>query len=270
MARITIDEKGKGWGTPVMRRPPLAGPGRHRKIALLGGGSKTLPFAPWFDPTWELWAHASCRNQCKRMPDVLFDLHPPELWRDPTKKTWDVFYARWLAQNTVPIYMQQRYPDVPASMHYPFEMIMTQYRPYFTNHVAWMTALALSEGVTHLALYGCHYESDSEYGAQRGCAEYWMGVAEGRGVQVLIPPLCDLLAFPPELYGYESHPAGVRVKSYTRNLEARVKTPTAAPKALTEIDQKTAIGRPPLRTLIGPDNKPVPTDWSHSGLLIHA
>ena len=62
-----------------------------------------------------------------------------------------------------------------------------------------MIALALTEGVTHLALYGCHYSNDSEYAIQRGCAEYWCGVAEGRGVTVCIPPTCDLLNFPEEL-----------------------------------------------------------------------
>lgn len=200
---------------PVPRRATFAGVGRLRKIGFLGG-ARSLQYAPWHDPTWELWAHASCRHLCKRDPDIIFDLHPPELWRDPKKKTWDPKYATWLTSNRIPIYMQDVYDDVPGSMRYPFETMITEFpRGYMTNHLAYMTALALMEGVTHIGVFGCDYDTNSEYGPQRGSAEYWLGVAEGRGVTVLIPPRCDLLNKPHLLYGYESHPNGIRDKSYS-------------------------------------------------------
>jgi len=219
-------ESPKDWKGPRPRRPAFAGTGRLRKIALLGGAS-TIKYAPWHDPTWELWSHASCRNKCQREPDVLFDLHPPELWRDPTKKYWDTTYLRWLQQNHIPIYMQERYPDIPASIKYPFATMITEFpRGYMTNTVAYMVALALMEGVTHLGIFGCHYDSASEYGAQRGSCEYWLGVAEGRGVHVQIPPTCDLLAVPDLLYGYESHPGGVRHPSYLISVNAKAGSQT--------------------------------------------
>ena len=200
---------------PVIRRPVFAGGGRLRKVACLGGG-RTLRYTPWHDPTWELWAHASCRHLCPRDPDLLFDLHPPELWRDSKKKTWDPHYLTWITANRVPIMMQQVYPDVPASLKYPFETMITEFpRGYMANHVTYMIALALMEGVTHIALFGCDYNTNSEYGPQRGSTEYWLGVAEGRGVQVALPPGCDLLDKPHLLYGYESHPNGVRDPSYS-------------------------------------------------------
>lgn len=272
MPTIKLQNYGKGWGGPQLRRPPLAGQGRARKIAFLGGAKSTLKLAPWFDPTWELWAHASCRDQCARMPDVLFDLHPPELWRDPTKKTWDTSYHEFLKQNTVPIYMQQHYPDVPASIAYPFDQAVSQFRPYFTNHVAWMAALALMEGVTHVGLYGCHYESDSEYGIQRGCAEYWCGVLDGRGVHLIIPRGCDLLDDPHELYGYESHEGGRRIASYNKRVvkPETVQTPKEEKPITLLTDETPASERPPLRTLTDPNGNPVKTDFTHSGLLIHA
>ncbi len=230
------------------RRPLLAGIGRLRKVACLGG-ARSLVYAPWHDPTWELWAHASCRHLCKRDPDIIWDLHPPELWRDPKKKNWDPNYAKWLATNRIPIMMQEVYPDVPASMRYPFETIITEFpRGYMTNHIAYMIALALVEGVTHIALFGCDYDTDSEYGPQRGSAEYWLGMAEGRGVNILIPPKCDLLNKPPLLYGYESHPNGIRDKSYSFALgplkrPANGKVPVASGLALTPSHHP---GAPPL------------------------
>ena len=234
------------------RRPLLAGVGRLRKVACLGG-AKSLKFAPWFDPTWELWAHASCRHLCRRDPDLLFDLHPPELWRDPKKKTWDPKYAQFLATNRMPIMMQEVYPDVPASMRYPFEPIITEFpRGYMTNHLAYMVALALTEGVTHLGVFGCDYDTNSEYGPQRGSAEYWLGIAEGRGVHVQIPPLCNLLGKPELLYGYESHPNGVRDKSYAFAIGSV--TAPAKPGTGGMLIPSDAPNAPPLRNIgVAPD-----------------
>ena len=248
------DKKPRG---PVARRPPLAGLGRLRKIACLGGG-RTLQYAPWFDPTWELWAHASCRHQCKRDPDLLWDMHPPELWRDPTKKSWDPKYLSWLQANRIPIMMLAVHADVPSSIKYPFETMVTEFpRGYMTNHVAYMIALALMEGITNLALFGCDYNTNSEYGPQRGSVEYWLGVAEGRGVQVQLPPGCDLLNKPPLLYGYESHPNGIRHPSYSFQIGPLTlggKTPHSAGQVLIPISDPKC---PPLRN-IGVE----PTPWS--------
>ena len=234
---------------PVPRRAAFAGVGRLRKIACLGG-AKSLHYTPWHDPTWELWAHASCRHLCRRDPDLLFDMHPPDLWRDAKKKTWDPNYFKWITMNRVPIMMQEVYPDVPASMRYPFEQIITEFpRGYMTNHLAYMIALALSEGVTHIGVFGCDYNTNSEYGPQRGSAEYWLGVAEGRGVHVQIAPQCDLLSKPSLLYGYESHPNGVRDKSYSfaiGPLTANGKKHTPSGLTLVPADHPDA---PPLRDI---------------------
>ena len=111
--------------------------------------------------------------------------------------------------------MQQHYPDVPASIKYPLEQVVTEFPwGYMTNTVAYMIALALMEGVTHIGIFGADYVGASEYLAQRGCCEYWLGVAEGRGVHLRFPPGCDLLNRPHLLYGYESHPNGKRHACY--------------------------------------------------------
>ena len=215
-------ESHKQWRAPLPRRPILAGTGRLRKIGILGG-CQTIKYAPWHDPTWELWAHASCRMHCQREPDVLFDLHPPELWKSVEQKWWDTSYYRWLQQNHIPIYMQERYPDVPASIKYPFGTMITEFpRGYMTNTVAYMIALALMEGVTHIGIYGADYTGAAEYFRQRGSCEYWLGVTEGRGVQICLPPGCDLLNKPSLLYGYESHPGGKRHAQYGIGPEEKV------------------------------------------------
>lgn len=210
---------------PTPRRPY----GQIRKIAILGG-AHTIRFAPFDDWSWELWSHASCRDRCKRAPDVLFDIHPKELWSDPKRKNWDPGYLKWLTRNHIPIYMQERYPEVPASIRYPFETMITEFpQGYMTNQSSYMIALAIMSGATHIAVYGCHYQAKSEYWSQRGSMEYWLGVAEGRGLHVLIPPSCDLLGRPALLYGYQSHPNGKRDPSYNVDYTGTV-PPPADPK----------------------------------------
>lgn len=115
--------------------------------------------------------------------------------------------------------MQQRYPEVPASIAYPKRRILQEFgypRPYFTNHAAWIIALALSEGVSVIGLWGINYGIRTEYQIQRASAEYWIGRAVERGVQVVLPEQCTLLREPAGLYGYESHDpvTGKRLPEY--------------------------------------------------------
>lgn len=198
-----------GGGPTRLQKPiwaPAPGLGRLRKIALLGS-HYSLEFAPWDDPTWELWSHASTRMYCRRRPDRYYDLHRKECW---TRGNKGDRYLKWLQQNQTPIFMPERYPEVPASIRYPLERVLAEFpMGYLTNHAAFMIAQALLEGCTHLGIFGINYGTDTEYATQRGSCEFWLGVATGRGVQIVLPRHqkkgCTLLAYPWGLYGYESH-----------------------------------------------------------------
>ena len=195
---------------PPVISAPTAGLGRLRKIALIGS-AMTVNLAPWFDPSWEIWAHATCHPYCKRV-DRYFDLHP---WEWISGKPVPGYLA-WLKTLQTPIYMQRKFRDVPASRRYPKErMLAGEYPRYFTNHVAWMVALALSEGVTHLGFFGIHYALEEEHKKQRAGCEFWMGVAVGRGVQIVNPPGSPLLRQPSWLYGYESHTGRTHARAAT-------------------------------------------------------
>lgn len=211
-------------GRPRQEAPPLivqptAGVGRLRKIALIGS-AQTVYFAPWYDPTWEIWAHATVHHYCKRV-DRYFDLHPWE-WISG-KQVPD--YLEFLRTCTVPIYMQREFANVPRSIRYPRERVMAEHPRYFTSHAAWMIALALSEGVTHLAFYGIHYAMDEEHKKQRAGCEYWMGVAHGKGVQLVTPEGCPLLKEPGWLYGYESHTGKTHVREKTGGKKPGMESP---------------------------------------------
>lgn len=214
-----------------------------RKIALCGSHSPSLEDAPWDDPTWEFWGHASSRAWYRRPLDRYFDLHHKVCWYRGGKKSGT--YPKWLAANTIPIYMQDVTPEVPASVKYPKGRILQEFsyahrRRYFGNHLAWMAALAITEGVTHIGLWGINYSAESEYGTQRGSAEYWLGQIDGRGITLILPEQCTLLAEPALLYGYESH------DETTGKLLAPYRRKEWKPK---EQIRPVGDGEPPLRPI---------------------
>lgn len=139
-------------------------------------------------------------------------------------------YLKWLRTNTTPIYMQERYPHIPASRKYPKDRLLAEYggaRRYVKNHLAWMAMMALAEGVGTIGIWGINYGHVSEYDMQRGSAEYWLGRLEGAGVRLILPDECTLLAEPKGLYGYESHDDhGRLVESYKQRMPRPAETIT--------------------------------------------
>ena len=244
-------------GVSLLPAPPAVGLGRLRKIALVGNAGSSLVYAPWHDATWEIWSHTSTKTLVKRV-DRYFDLHPKAFWLKG--KSWDPEYVKWLARNPVPILMQNRFTDVPASVRYPRERVMAEFpRRYFTSQTAWMIALALTEGVTHLGFFGVHYAHSSEYATQRAGCEYWMGIAEGRGVHLVIPETNPLLKTPGPLYGYESHSEGTLHAAYRVTMPKQDDGP-AGPVGGELIDlANPEAPRPPLRDL------GEPVAWERSG-----
>lgn len=238
---------------PPSYEPP--GLGRLRKIALVGTAG-TMAFAPFHDPSWEIWVHNSAAHVCPRV-DRIFELHPKDFWMRP--KRWKKDYVTWLKQCPVPIYMHEHYPEIPQSVRYPKERVLSEFRRYFSSQAAWMMALALTEGVTHLGFFGIHYAASDERAWQRAGCEYWMGVCEGRGVQLVIPPGAPLLREPKLLYGYENYKDGKQIGGPTP------KWAKPAPPEMTIIDMQSPAGRPPLKTL--PDgSEPA---WDRSGHAHH-
>lgn len=238
---------------PPLYEPP--GLGRLRKIALIGT-AETMCLAPFHDPSWEIWSHSSCAHALPRA-DRVFDLHPKAFWIKPKK--WHRDYVRWLRECPVPIYMQKHYPEIPQSIRYPRERILAEFRRYFTSQTAWMIALALTEGVTHLGFFGIHYAAADERTTQRWGCEYWMGQAEGRGVQLVLPVGCPLLRQPTWLYGYENYRNGEQLPMPKSLLQE----PFDARK-LTVIDMDSTALRPPLATI--PNKEPA---WDRSGHAHH-
>lgn len=196
----------QGEAQTAVLRPVPVGPHHPRKVGLIGGAPNSLACAPWQDPSWEFWAHASVvlatpKGRCDR----LFDLHPKRCFMEEQKHGFANYY-QFLKRCRTPIYMQEQYEAIPAAVKYPLTLVMQQWPGTpFGSITAYMIALALLEGVTHLGLFGIEYAHASEYEEQRANAEHWVGIAKGSGVAVVIPAVSPFCHEPTLRYGYETH-----------------------------------------------------------------
>ena len=246
-------------GPAVRRRSPFF---TTKKLALLGS-TASLVDAPWHDPSWTLIAHPCCRQRCKREPDWYFDMHPRACFTQ--KKRWNPTYYDWLTHLQTPVFMQDDFPDVPMAVRYPKERVFAEFRGYFTNHCTYMIALAMTEGITHLGLFGCQYAGGGEREKQKEGLLYWLGRFEQYGGTVVISPRANTL-FQMPLYGYASHDAqtGKLVPAYTAPIT--VQPPgDGPPVALQPVPDDPAL-RTPL--MVPPDG--IPIAWERSGHAVYA
>ena len=61
--------------------------------------------------------------------------------------------------------------------------------------------MALSRDFERIEIYGIELILEGEYSYQREAMAYWLGKADGMGVEVWLPERCSLLVQP--LYAYE-------------------------------------------------------------------
>ena len=132
--------------------------------------------------------------------DVIFQMHEEAIWRNPENRN-DPNHLHWLnTQIDTVIYMQEQYPDVPASVCFPLDEIVDRFKVrYFTSSVSYAIALACYKGYKRIELYGVEMETDTEYQYQRDGVTLWIGVALGLGIDVD----AHIGIFDQPLYGYE-------------------------------------------------------------------
>src|SRR3990172_8275522 len=197
-----------------------------KTVALVGMAPTSCSLAPFNDPTVEVWglneAHAF---DWLKSWDRWFQMHKP---RDFTRdlddhRIYERGYVKghyeWLKQDHgKPIYTQYVYPNIPDSVEYPLAEVVDRFFPlvrkgdekikYLTSTFTYLLAMALLEGFERIEIYGFEMGGGDEYIPQKACAEFWIGMAIGRGVEIYLPPNNQLVWGP--LYGYQGQgPANV-------------------------------------------------------------
>lgn len=87
----------------------------------------------------------------------------------------------------VPFLAPFKYDEIPSSMPFPLEEVVKRFGyPYFTNTICYMIAYALLQGAKEIELFGVNQAGSHEYSEERPGVEYWLGIAIGMGVKVII------------------------------------------------------------------------------------
>lgn len=133
--------------------------------------------------------------------DYVMQMHLPVIWRNPGNRN-DANHYEWLKSGNTPIiWMQEEYEDVPRSKKYPIDEVCKLGRKYLTSSAAYAIALGIQQGYDKIEIYGVEMETNTEYQHQRPGVAYWIGLAEGSGVEVDFHG--NLLTCP--LYGYDGN-----------------------------------------------------------------
>ncbi len=87
----------------------------------------------------------------------------------------------------VPLIAPYKYAEIPLSEAFPLEECKKEFgSPYFSNTIAYMIAFALLHGAKEIEIFGVNQASSAEYFYEKAGVEYWLGIAIGRGVKVVI------------------------------------------------------------------------------------
>lgn len=190
------------WYWPAESWPRPKPGNRPSKVAIIGKAPNRI-FAPWGEPSWELWGlndTAVCPRHpegCEGIPPIRahtrwFQLHPPRYLRVHYPKGIDNLNALWKRRNGVRLYMDRHYKAYPSSEPFPKQKVekMVPHGAYHASSFDWLLALAVLEGFKEIHLYGVALYTppvmNGEPLSGRPCLEYWAGVAEGRGLKVIV------------------------------------------------------------------------------------
>lgn len=182
--------------------------------------------APWHDRRYDCWTLNSAWQgmDLEDLPLRLtawFELHSrrylDEEWAH--RKT----HVRALAQLPIPVYVQT--PSEWPELQHPTALPQTQLRRafprgrYHASSIDWMLAVALLKGYKHIDLYGVDLgpTEGREPLSARPCLEYWIGVAEGRGVKVVVHEPTALFW----IYNYQRERTPYHMDDSWRLVEAR-------------------------------------------------
>jgi hypothetical protein len=192
-----------------------------KKVAILGF-AETLKLAPFNDPEFEIWGMNQLYLEIPKA-DRWFEMHGrdvlvPETNPDIDKRNPD--HLEWLKKTEIPIYMQEHYPDIPASVKFPVDEIVAKYGvDMFTSTVCYMLTLAILEGFEEIHLFGISMAIKGEYERERPGVDAWVMFAKGMGIKVFLPPQCDILKKRGR-YGYvEQDPLEKRMEARISELE---------------------------------------------------
>ncbi len=218
MSEDITEQVSEDIATPLFQRT-------SDRVCIVGFAEGHRADAPFLDDDIELWGINTLHKVLpgKRW-DRWFEIHDlAKFYSD------DEEHRKFLADAAFPIYVRGQDLAVAAewgidAVAYPRDQILAQFQPYFNNTVSWLLAMAIMMGFKEIQIYGVDMAQDNvmhaEYSEQRPSCEWLLGIAQGQGIRVVIPPGSDLLKAS-HLYGFDDDAHRAKLLARSRELGER-------------------------------------------------
>ena len=176
-----------------------------RSICVVGFAPETRELVSELPETVELWG-MNVNHKFMTRWDRWFQLHPP-VWGGRPFYGRSIEHYEFLKSCDVPLFMGHPNGEFPTAVLYPTDDVVKNLgRNYLTSTVAKAVAMAIYEEVDEIKIYGVKMASNTEYVEQRPCVEWLIGLAEGRGIKVDLPPDTPVMQGAEYPDGYGTHP----------------------------------------------------------------
>ncbi len=189
------------------------------RLAIVGFAPSSMNDAPFKDESVEIWGVNELYIAVPRVTR-LFEIHE---YKHLTAKARNPNHLKWLQETKIPVYMRQVFEDIPQSIEFPYREIIRECgTDYFTNSISWLIGFALlHRGFKRIELYGIDMARSEEYESQRPSVEFFIGLARGRGIEIINPPQSDIM-MSSTLYGIEDEKEQkIRAKLLARRREVQ-------------------------------------------------
>lgn len=212
-----------------------------RTVAIIGTGTIWADVYPERYPDAELWVcNGALRHHldADRLYYMDDEHHFPKPWHDAVEA---------FREQGGQVFNKDNYPLAATNG--------LAGRPYYTSTVAYMLAHACLEGVGRIIIHGIYcLEGHPEYVTQKPCLDFWMGVARGKGIEVVTTAgslVGQPMACQSARYGYEVDNQDDILKAHLDTINGRRKMewltqviPNGdAQSAMEEITRRTVAWR---------------------------
>ena len=170
-----------------------------RSVAIVGKAA-TAAHAPYGDPEWDIWGLAWVGYP---RVSLLFDIHHPDFKKAvPYNRHYnsqhnpDGLYLAKVNALGVPIMCHpEALPKFKKGEPYPYDEVRAILpRWYLDCSIAFMIGYAMLKGYERIGFWGCHFLSKEEYSVQLPSVTWMIGLAEGRGIEIVNSPGSPMLA----------------------------------------------------------------------------
>jgi len=133
-------------------------------------------------------------DACLRTPEVTHTFHMHDLYEygkaKVTESSTRLLKRHCELHPEMELYSIKHYKDFPNCKIYPLDEVLEYFNlpiPYFTSGPEYMIAYAImKENPDVLALHGLNMSVGKEYIDQKPGVEFWIGLALGKGIKVLL------------------------------------------------------------------------------------